>query len=138
MQRVNLTRSTSACLSVRSARVKVPPALARWLEGNQDTAVSVHGRTARQRYKNPADYDAIERIAAALARDTGAAVLGNGDVLTWREAEARAARAPHARALLVGRGALVKPWIFDELKARETWLPTAAERVSVGRQHHAW
>ena len=109
-------------------------ALARAVADAGAAAVSVHGRTARQRYKNPADYDAIERIAAALARDTGAAVLGNGDVLTWREAEARAARAPHARALLVGRGALVKPWIFDELKARETWLPTAAERVSVYRR----
>ena len=48
------------------------------------------------RYKNPAD-STIERSRPARGR-TGAAVPGNGDVLTWREAEARAARGATARA----------------------------------------
>lgn len=58
-------------------------------------------------------------------------VVGNGDVLTHYEAAARRAAAPSVRGLMVGRGALVKPWIFAEISSGRTWCPSAAERVAV-------
>jgi tRNA-dihydrouridine synthase 3 len=57
-------------------------------------------------------------------------VIGNGDVLSPFEAEARE-RASGVRAVMVGRGALIKPWIFRELREGRPWLPTAEERLAV-------
>ena len=36
--------------------------------------------------------------------------------------------------VMVGRGALTKPWIFDEFSQNRAWDPTAAERVAVYRR----
>lgn len=42
-------------------------------------------------------------------------IIGNGDILAHHEAADRAARGG-AAALMVGRGALIKPWVFQEYK----------------------
>ena len=57
-------------------------------------------------------------------------VIGNGDILTWYEARDRMERSG-AHAAMVGRGALIKPWIFKEVKEGKEWEPTVAERVEV-------
>jgi tRNA-dihydrouridine synthase 3 len=36
-----------------------------------------------------------------------------------------------ASAAMVGRGALIKPWIFQEVAQGAGWEPTAEERVEV-------
>ena len=41
---------------------------------------------------------------------------------------------PAFDACAVGRGALTKPWIFQEFASGEEWAPSAAERVAVFRQ----
>jgi tRNA-dihydrouridine synthase 3 len=48
-------------------------------------AVTVHGRTMEQRYYRPADW----AIISDVARSTDVPVVGNGDILTWFEAEDR-------------------------------------------------
>ena len=90
--------------------------------------LTLHGRTATQRYGKPADWAAIEAAAGAAG---GVPLVGNGDVLTHYEAAARRAAAPAAAGLMVGRGALVTPWLFDEIRSGSTWLPTAEERAAV-------
>ena len=90
---------------------------------------TLHGRTARQRYAKPADWAAV--AAAAAAGGASLPVFGNGDVLTHYEASARAAAAPAAAGLMIGRGALVSPWLFDEIEAGASWLPSPRERVGV-------
>jgi tRNA-dihydrouridine synthase 3 len=57
-------------------------------------------------------------------------VIGNGDVLTGYEARERMRRTG-VRSVMLGRGALIKPWLFRELKTGETWLPSAEERFSL-------
>lgn len=92
-------------------------------------AVTIHGRTAQQRYKKPADWQLIERIA----RNATVPVIGNGDILTHYEATRRLD--DHGcLAVMVGRGALMKPWIFWEVKAGRGLDPTADERVGIYRQ----
>mmetsp|Transcript_26626 Transcript_26626/g.91891 ORF Transcript_26626/g.91891 Transcript_26626/m.91891 type:complete len:450 (-) Transcript_26626:26-1375(-) len=96
--------------------------------------VTLHGRTATARYKTPANWEMIEAAAAEGSKDSEFAPLplvGNGDVLTFYEAEARLKLAPSAHGLMVGRGALICPWIFDDIKRGTTWCPTAEERVAV-------
>jgi tRNA-dihydrouridine synthase 3 len=92
-------------------------------------AITVHGRTRQARYRHPADWDAIAEIAAAVPIP----VIGNGDLLYPHQIEARL-RASGCAAVMVARGALIKPWIFRE--AREGYRDvTAEERVAVYRRY---
>jgi tRNA-dihydrouridine synthase 3 len=100
--------------------------VARVCEESGADAIAIHGRTREQRYSKAADWDLIGRVAA----ERGVPVIGNGDVLTAYEARQRTERTG-VRAVMLGRGALIKPWLFRELKTGETWLPTAEERFSV-------
>ncbi len=100
--------------------------VARVVEEAGAAALSVHGRTREQRYSRAADWDAIARIAA----ERSIPVIGNGDVLTWFEAHDRW-QASGVASLMIGRGALIKPWIFREIEERKAWEPTAAERLGV-------
>jgi tRNA-dihydrouridine synthase 3 len=94
-------------------------------EGGAD-AIAIHGRTREQRYSKAADWDLIGRVAA----ERGVPVIGNGDILTWYEARERMTRSG-VRSVMLARGALIKPWLFREVRTGTTWLPTAEERFSV-------
>ena len=92
-------------------------------------AINIHGRTREQRYRRDADWDVIGEVAEAVSIP----VLGNGDILlpgdrTRRLAETRVS------GVVVARGALIKPWIFRELRSGEVWHPTVAERWGVMRR----
>lgn len=100
--------------------------VARICEENGAAAIAVHGRTREQRYSRAADWDLIGSVAA----ERRVPVIGNGDVLTAYEARERMARSG-VRSVMLGRGALIKPWLFREIKTGQTWLPTAEERVAV-------
>ncbi len=110
-----------------------------WSEGEQNVSVlaqaceeagaaalTIHGRSREQRYSRAADWDLIGRVQA----ERGIPVIGNGDLLTHYEARERAARSGVA-GLMLARGALIKPWLFREIREQRTWLPSAAERVGV-------
>jgi tRNA-dihydrouridine synthase 3 len=105
-------------------------------------AVIVHGRTMEQRYTKPADWAIISEVA----RENTIPVVGNGDILSWYEAEDRMLSSnsgqPHrldpetgkrsgVAALMAGRGALIKPWLFKEYAEKRSYHPTAAERVEI-------
>jgi tRNA-dihydrouridine synthase 3 len=94
-------------------------------EGGAD-AIAIHGRTREQRYSKAADWDLIGRVAA----ERGVPVIGNGDILTHYEARDRMKRSG-VRSVMIARGALIKPWLFREIKDGTTWLPTPEERFSV-------
>lgn len=54
--------------------------------------------------------------------------------VSWRHQQAQRRMEQHqCLAVMAGRGALVKPWLFQEWQSNQEWLPTAAERVSVYR-----
>ncbi len=89
------------------------------VDGGAD-AVFVHGRTRNARYRQKADWDAIGEVAAALP----VPVVGNGDLLFPHEIE-EAMRRSGCAAVMVARGALIKPWIFRE--ASVGYLDLSAE-----------
>ncbi|MBI3928118.1 MAG: tRNA-dihydrouridine synthase family protein [Armatimonadetes bacterium] len=89
-------------------------------------AIAVHGRSREQRYTRAADWEAIARLVEQI--DTP--VIGNGDILTYYEARHRWLHSG-VTALMVGRGALIKPWIFQEIREARELQPTAAERISI-------
>jgi len=97
--------------------------VARVCEESGAAALTIHGRTREQRYSRKADWDLVGRVAA----ERGIPVLGNGDILTHYEARERRTQSGVA-SLMIGRGALIKPWIFREILEDREWLPTAEER----------
>lgn len=89
-------------------------------------AIAIHGRTREQRYSRAADWDTIGAVAA----ERGVPVVGNGDILTHYEGRERRRRSG-VTSLMLGRGALISPWLFRELREGREWLPTPEERVGV-------
>ena len=88
--------------------------LQRWRAGWEDAgaaAVAVHGRTARQSYSGESDWGLIRTVAGEIAIP----VLGSGDCVTPEQMVDRG-RAGVA-GVLVGRGALRNPWIFQQAAA---------------------
>ena len=103
------------------------PDLARRIEDAGAAAVTVHGRTAAQSYSGFSDWDLIGRVAAGVSIP----VFGSGDCVEPDQVIGRL-RGTAARGVLVGRGALRNPWIFEQAAAlaagREPKSVSAAER----------
>ena len=94
-------------------------------------ALTVHGRTREARYRHPADWDAIAAIAAAVAP---LPVIGNGDLLFPHEIAHRLQTSGCA-AVMIARGALIKPWIFREAAEGRYWDISAEERLGIYRRY---
>ena len=92
------------------ARVKNALGIARAAESAGVQMVTVHGRTREQGYKGVAEYDTIAAVKAALKIP----VVANGDVDSPEKASA-VLRATGADALMIGRAAQGRPWIFREV-----------------------
>lgn len=72
--------------------------------------VTFHARSVGQGYSGNADYEAIASVKAKLSIP----VIGNGDVKD--EKSLSLMRQTGVDAVMIGRGALGRPWIFSELK----------------------
>lgn len=75
-------------------------------------AVTVHGRTRDQMYAPPVDWDIIRQVKQAISIP----VIGNGDVTDARSA-ADLYEQTGCDLIMVGRGALGRPWIFQQIEA---------------------
>lgn len=73
--------------------------------------VTVHGRTVREMYGSVVHYDLIARTVEALP----CPVLANGSVNSVESAR-RVLRETGARGLMIGRGAIQNPWIFEQIR----------------------
>ena len=93
-------------------------------------AVTLHARSRAQRYRRPADWSHVGEMASSLRIP----VIGNGDVLTWRDALRRREETGCA-AVMVGRWALAKPWIFREHALRRDIEPGPDARLAVVRRY---
>ena len=85
-------------------------ALARQFESVGVQMLTVHGRTREQGYRGDAEYDTIAAVKAAVRIP----VVANGDITTPEKALAVLA-ATGADALMIGRAAQGRPWIFREI-----------------------
>jgi tRNA-dihydrouridine synthase 3 len=104
--------------------------IARAAEDAGVDAVTLHPRSRAQRYRRPADWSCVRQ----LVEHVSVPVIGNGDVLTWRDARERA-DASGCAAVMVGRWALAKPWIFREFTERRDIEPDAPGRLDVVRRY---
>ncbi len=102
---VTLKMRTGWCAQVKNALN-----IARAAESAGVQMVTVHGRTREQGYKGAAEYATIAAVKAALRIP----VVANGDIDSPHKAQA-VLRATGADALMIGRAAQGRPWIFREI-----------------------
>lgn len=86
--------------------------IARVCEHAGASAVTVHGRTRDEMYGPPADWDIIRQVKEAVK----VPVMGNGDVTSAQDA-AKLLQQTGCDLVMVGRGALGNPWIFQQINA---------------------
>ena len=84
--------------------------IARIAESSGIAALAVHGRTRADQYQGEAEYETI----AAIKQSISIPVLANGDVDSPAKAR-EVLRRTGADALMIGRAAQGRPWIFREL-----------------------
>ena len=86
------------------------PAIARIAEASGIAALAVHGRSREQHYTGVAEYDTVAAIKAELRIP----VIANGDIDSpWKAAEVL--RRTGCDAVMVGRAAQGRPWIFRDI-----------------------
>jgi tRNA-dihydrouridine synthase B len=102
---VTLKMRTGWCDAQRNA-VRI----ARAAESAGVAMVAVHGRTREQGYKGMAEYETVAAVKAAL----GIPVVVNGDINTPEKAR-DVLQATGADAIMIGRAAQGRPWIFQEV-----------------------
>lgn len=73
--------------------------------------LTIHGRTRSQAYSGQADWSYITEVK----KQSSIPVIGNGD-LTKREQVLKLKEKSHCDGMMIGRGCLKNPWIFQEVK----------------------
>lgn len=94
--------------------------------------ITLHGRSREARYTRSADWEYIETCANAA---TPCPVFGNGDILSYEDYVQRREIAPSVQGVMIGRGALIKPWIFTEIKEQRLWDISSKERFEILKKY---
>jgi tRNA-dihydrouridine synthase B len=102
---VTLKMRTGWCAAERNA-----VRMARAAENAGVAMVAVHGRTREQGYKGVAEYDTVAAVKAVLRIP----VVANGDIDTPEKAR-EVLQQTGANAIMIGRAAQGRPWIFQEI-----------------------
>ena len=119
-------------------------------------AITLHGRSRQQRYTKNADWSYISDCAALIQRyneEGGTLVdtiqepderaqpanakvyfIGNGDCYSHVDYESHIEEAK-VDSVMVARGALIKPWIFEEIEKGQYIDKSASERLSMIEQY---
>ena len=85
--------------------------LAKQAESAGVQMITVHGRTREQGYSGQAEYDSIAQVKAAV----GVPVVANGDIDSPQKAQ-QVLKYTGADAVMIGRAAQGRPWIFREIQ----------------------
>ncbi|KAJ7911826.1 zinc finger dihydrouridine synthase [Mycena leptocephala] len=104
------------------------------------SAITLHGRSRQQRYTKLADWEYIkECVDAVRTREADedlprVPIFGGGDCFSsqdyWSCVETSG-----VDGVMVARGALIKPWIFTEIKEHREWDISARERLEGIRKY---
>lgn len=108
---------------------------AKMAEDSGVSAVTVHGRTRKQMYEGSADWDIIRKVKQSI----NIPVIGNGDVFSPEDAK-RMLDETGCDGVLVARGAMGNPWIFNRIlhylsTAEILSEPSPQEKIDMAIRH---
>ncbi|KAL1309030.1 hypothetical protein HN51_051697 [Arachis hypogaea] len=92
-------------------------------------SVTIHGRSRQQRYSKLADWDYIYQCGRKAPKTLP--VVGNGDVFSFVDWNNHRTACPELATCMVARGALIKPWIFTEIREQRHWDISSGERLNI-------
>ncbi|XP_005405814.1 PREDICTED: tRNA-dihydrouridine(47) synthase [NAD(P)(+)]-like isoform X5 [Chinchilla lanigera] len=90
--------------------------------------VTLHGRSREQRYTKLADWQYIRQCVEVASPMP---LFGNGDILSYEDANR--AKQTGVAGIMIARGALLKPWLFTEIKEQRHWDISSSERLDILR-----
>ncbi|KAJ1989196.1 tRNA-dihydrouridine(47) synthase [NAD(P)(+)]-like protein [Coemansia spiralis] len=93
---------------------------------------TLHGRSRQQRYTKLADWKYIGQCHKNSP--SAMAFFGGGDVLSWEDYWEHMEHEKRCDGIMIGRGALIKPWVFKEIEERRVWDISATERLDMLKQ----
>ncbi|KAF9973903.1 tRNA-dihydrouridine(47) synthase [NAD(P)(+)]-like protein [Actinomortierella ambigua] len=95
---------------------------------------TLHGRSRQQRYTRLADWDYIRQCTEVDRGTPGTEdympLFGNGDILGYTDYYEHL-ETHNVDGCMIGRGALMKPWIFEEIKSKRHWDISSGERFDM-------
>ena len=108
------------------------PKIQSWNIGGLAT-IMVHGRSRLQRYKADANWDYVSQVANSQSMDhPRIPIIGNGDIFSYKDYEESVlTRDNLSQTAMIGRGALIKPWLPTEIKEKRDWDISASERLDI-------
>jgi len=112
----------------------IAPIFAKMLESEGADEVVIHGRTRVQQFSGKADWHAMGEVKRSL----NIPVIANGDIFLPEDYFKLMEICPFD-GVMIGRGALGRPWIFEQIKAQargDTYdPPNVKEIVSLAMRH---
>ncbi|KAK9249547.1 hypothetical protein V1506DRAFT_526292 [Lipomyces tetrasporus] len=134
-------------MGTRDSHPSAKKLVARFVTEGDVAAITLHGRSRQQRYTRVADWDYISETAQVVkdlyeARDDKDKeqrerrkvwFVGNGDCYSWHDWW-DAVENYNVDSVMIARGALIKPWIFEEIDARQYLDKSATERLDMIRK----
>jgi tRNA-dihydrouridine synthase 3 len=106
-------------------------------------AFMLHGRSRLQRYSRLANWDYITEVGCSQSSEFNQIpLIGNGDIYSFTDYEEKILKNVEKRdenggvnnlvpCAMLGRGALIKPWLPTEIKERRHWDISASERLDM-------
>ena len=107
----------------------------------------LHGRSRLQRYSRLANWDYIGKVACSQSPNLPQIpLIGNGDIFSYTDYEDKILKQVEQEAeegqknsllpcAMLGRGALIKPWLPTEIKEKRHWDISATERLDMMKDY---
>lgn len=111
---VNAVPDTPVTLKIRTGWDKAnrnAPEILKIAENAGIRALAIHGRTRCQQYTGEAEYETIRAVKA----EARIPIIANGDITTPEKAK-HVLEQSQADALMIGRAAQGRPWLFREIE----------------------
>lgn len=92
----------------------------------------MHGRSRLQRYQKLANWEYVSEVAQSQSDEyPKIPIIGNGDIFSYTDYEEKMTNEGLSKTAMLGRGALIKPWLPTEIKERRHWDISATERLDI-------